>query len=75
MKLNFELCSDLVARARVDGVTLSEGVDIQPLGDQQTDGAWVMVVEVHVVEGTVDVFTGSHASSDVTCLVDDDLIV
>ena len=67
--------SYLVTCALVDWVALCECVDIDPARDQETHSTWVVVVEVHVVEGTVDIFSGSHASSDVTCLVDDDLIV
>ena len=47
--------TDLVAGALVLGVALGEGVDVQVAGHQQAHGAGVVVVEVHVVEGAVDV--------------------
>jgi hypothetical protein len=66
---------NLVTRASLFWVTFCESVDIHPAGDQQTNGTWVVVVEVDIVEGTVDIFSRCHTCGHVTCVVDGDFVI
>ena len=65
----------LVASTFVDWVTLCECVDVNPAGHQKTDGTWVVVVEVDIVECTVDVFSGCHTCGAVSCGVHNNFII